>query len=186
MRGYRGGRQTTPQWGRKAENWRGDRLSERGLNQSELEQINSGLCAYVLFPSSTAGGKKNTADSRTKQTEHTRAKSAHIYKEAEKKPLLEPGNKGSRDNGGEADKSRRPQETGRITMPAECADQLRNMAKKKKKKKRHRSAESIRMISAPPPLACTLCFQTKPPVCQGPRLQTSVMYMHAFVCLCVC
>lgn len=87
----------------------------------------------VLFPSSTAGGKKNTADSRTKQTEHTRAKSAHIYKEAEKKPLLEPGNKGSRDNGGEADKSRRPQETGRITMPAECADQLRNMAKKKKK-----------------------------------------------------
>lgn len=87
------------------------------------------VCFCVISKLYT-GGKKNTADSRTKQTEHTRAKSAHIYKEAEKKLLLEPGNKGSQDNGGEADKSRRPQETGRITMPAECADQLGNTAKK--------------------------------------------------------
>lgn len=52
------------------------------------------------------------------------------------------GNKGSQNNEGEADKSCRPQETGRITMPAECADQLGNRMNKKREEKnmeRHHS-----------------------------------------------
>lgn len=89
--------------------------------------------------------KHSRQQNKTNRT-HKGKKCTYIYKEAEKKPLLEPGNKGSWDNGGEADKSRRPQETGRITMPAECADQLGNTAKNAE---RHRSAESIIMITAP-------------------------------------
>lgn len=79
----------------------------------------------------------------------------HIYIKRQKKShCWSPGNKGSRDNGGEADKSRRPQETGQITMPAECADQLGNTAKKEKKEKRnserHCSVKGIATIGAPP------------------------------------
>lgn len=48
--------------------------SRRGQVGSEQKAAQD----FVLFSSSTIGGKKNTADSRTKQTEHTRAKSAHI------------------------------------------------------------------------------------------------------------
>lgn len=72
--------------------------------------------------------KHSRQQNKTNRT-HKGRKCTYILRGREK-PLLEPRNKGSSNNGGEADKSHRPQETGRITMPAECADQLRNTEKK--------------------------------------------------------
>lgn len=96
-------------------------------------------CRCFLFcfvPSSAAKGEKKTRQTAEQNKQNThKGKKVQIYikRLREKKShCWEMGNKGSRNNEGEADKSCRPQETGRITMPAECADQLDNRMKKKK------------------------------------------------------
>ena len=87
--------------------------------------------------------------------------------------MLDRGNKGSRDNGGETDKSSGPQETARITMPVECADRLGNTGKNAE---RHHFAERI-MIRVPPP--CSHYVSLHKATCLlGPKA------LNLSVCLC--
>lgn len=102
---------------------------------------------WAVFQCCSRRKEKHSRQQNKTNRTHKGRKCTYILR-GRKKPLLEPRNKGSSNNGGEADKSHRPQETGRITMPAECADQLRNT---EKNVARRHSADRIAIIRPPPP-----------------------------------
>ena len=86
--GHRRTRHTTPQWGRKRKRGRGDRLSMRGLNHSELKQNQLRLvcmCVCVCYFPALQQEERKTQQTAEQNKQNTQGQKVHIYIKRQKK-----------------------------------------------------------------------------------------------------